>query len=282
MHERADAAGVRPTVRPVTRLGIDDFSLRRGRRYATGFHDLEHGRVLEVVEGRPAAVTGAALERLVEPDTLAVVSMDMAHAYRAAVQLVCPTARITVNKFHVIKRVQEAVRAAWRRLVRGRRRDDPLHQDGRLVRRTREALTAAEAARLGAVAHAPNGDDPVSQRAELAPEPRNVAVHDAPAPVVHVAPHALEQEVATEGPPRVGDQQQQEVELGAGHLHLVAIERHRAGCRVDAERPPHHGRRCHGDLRIAGRARSGGVNRVEVSSALMVMDLSRLEFACAH
>lgn len=148
---RADAAGVRPTVRPVTRLGIDDFSLRRGRRYATGFHDLEHGRVLDVVEGRTAAVAQAALERLVAPDTVAVVSMDMAQAYRAAVQLVCPAAQITVDKFHVIKRVQEAVRAVWRRLVRGRRRDDPLHRDGRLVLCNRETLTAGEAARLGAV-----------------------------------------------------------------------------------------------------------------------------------
>jgi transposase len=148
VQDRADAAGVRPTVRPIARLGLDDFSLRRGRRYATAFHDLGSGRVLEVVEGRTAEAVQAALERLVEPERVVVVSMDMAHAYRAAVQVVCPSAQITVDKFHVIKRVQEAVMEVWRRLARGRGREDPLRRHGRLVLRNREELTTTEAARL--------------------------------------------------------------------------------------------------------------------------------------
>ncbi len=145
---RADRAGVRPTIRPIRCLGMDDFSLRRGRRYATGFHDLTSGRVLDVVEGRTAEVTAAALERLVAPDTVRVVSMDMAQAYRAAVHLVCPKAQITVDKFHVIKRVQAAVVEVWRRLARGRGRDDPLRRDGRLALCNREDLTDAQWARL--------------------------------------------------------------------------------------------------------------------------------------
>lgn len=148
VHEQAAAAGVVPTQRPVPVLGLDDFSLRRGRRYATGFHDLAHERVLDVVAGRTAEVVAAALERLVEPDSVAVVSMDMAQAYRAAVQLVCPRATITVDKFHVIKRVQEAVQEVWRRLVRGTGRNDPLRQAGRVVLCNREELTPAMWARL--------------------------------------------------------------------------------------------------------------------------------------
>jgi transposase len=148
VHERAAAAGVLPALRSVPVLGLDDFSLRQRRRYATGFHDLTRGRVLDVVAGRTAEVVTAALEQLVEPDAVAVVSMDMARAYRAAVQLVCPQAVITVDKFHVIKRVQEGVLQVWRRLVRGRGRDDPLRQSGRLVLRNREELTVAERERL--------------------------------------------------------------------------------------------------------------------------------------
>ena len=64
---------------------MDAFSLRRGRRSTTGFHDLANGRVLDVVAGRTAAVVQAALERLVEPERVTVVAMDMAPAYRAAV-----------------------------------------------------------------------------------------------------------------------------------------------------------------------------------------------------
>jgi transposase len=148
VQDRADALGVRPRVRPVRCLGLDDFSLRKGQRYATGVHDLTTGRVLDVIEGRTATVVQAALEGLVEPDMVAVVSMDMARAYRAAVQMVCPHAQITIDKFHVIKRVQEAVKAVWRQVGQGKERDDPVRRDGRLVVRNREDLTMAEWARL--------------------------------------------------------------------------------------------------------------------------------------
>jgi transposase len=148
VQDRADALAVRPRMRAIRCLGLDDFSLRKGQRYATGIHDLTNGRVLDVIEGRTAAVVQAALEGLVEPDTVAVVSMDMARAYRAAVQLVCPTAQITVDKFHVIKRVQEAVKAVWQHLGQGKGRDDPVRRDGRLVLRNREDLTAEQQARL--------------------------------------------------------------------------------------------------------------------------------------
>src|SRR5205807_2596146 len=57
---------------PVTRLGIDEFSLRKGRRYATGLHDLSRRQLLEVVEGRSSAVVQAALERLSDPEAVAV------------------------------------------------------------------------------------------------------------------------------------------------------------------------------------------------------------------
>ena len=130
------------------RLGLDDFSLRRGRRYATGLHDLDTHHLLDVVEGRTSADIQPALERLPCPEQIQVVSMDMARAYRAAVQLVLPAAAITVDKFHVVKRVQEALAAVWHRLVRGKNRTDPLRQHGRLVLRNREDLSVADWARF--------------------------------------------------------------------------------------------------------------------------------------
>jgi transposase len=136
---------------PVVQLGIDDFSLRRGRRYATGLHDLVRRTVVDVVEGRTAAVAQAALERLPAPEVVQVVSMDMARAYRAAVQVVLPDAVIVVDKYHVIARIHKALAQVWGRLLRGRARDDPVRTDGRLVFTARETLTEEQRARLGAV-----------------------------------------------------------------------------------------------------------------------------------
>ena len=74
--------------------------------------------------------------------------MDRAPASRAAVQVVCPHAQITVDTVHVITRVQEGVGELWRRLARGHGREDPLRRHGRLVLGNRERLTTAEAAQL--------------------------------------------------------------------------------------------------------------------------------------
>jgi transposase len=134
----------------VRRLGLDDFSLRRGRRYATGFHDLDTHRLLEVVEGRTSAAVQPALERLAAQQPITAVSIDMAVAYRAAVQLVLPDARITADKFHVIKRVQEALAAVCRRVSLGLSRADPRRQETRLALRNREDLDPAQRQQLDA------------------------------------------------------------------------------------------------------------------------------------
>ena len=131
-------------------LGLDDFSIRKGQRYATGFHDLERHTTVEVVEGRTQAAVQPALEALNTQETIAVVSMDMANAYRAAVQEVVPEAAIVVDKFHVIKRVGEAVRELHRRLVRGTQRDDPVRKARPLLLHPREHLSLAQRLTLDA------------------------------------------------------------------------------------------------------------------------------------
>jgi transposase len=132
----------------VTRLGIDDFSLRRGQRYATGLHDLDGRRVIDVVEGRTSAAVVAALERLPAPEAVTAVSMDMSAAYRAAVHLVLPQAVITADKFHVIARVTAALAGVVTRLMKGRSRTDPVRRAARLVLRGHEHLDSAAWKRL--------------------------------------------------------------------------------------------------------------------------------------
>jgi transposase len=149
-----DHATARQAAQPlpsVRRLGLDDFSLRRGRRYATGLHDLDRRRLIDVVEGRTSAAVQPALKRLAAPEQVEVVSMDMAQAYRAAAQLVLPQAAITVDKFHVVARVQDALAAVCRRVSTGLSRSDPGRQAARLVLRNREHLDASAWDRLAPV-----------------------------------------------------------------------------------------------------------------------------------
>lgn len=148
--EREDGLRAAEPPPPPRVLGLDDFSIRKGQRYATGFHDLERHQTIDVIEGRTQAAVQPILEALNAQETIEVVSMDLAAAYRAAAQEVLPEVQIVADKFHVIRRVGEALRDLHRRLARGKGRDDPLRQARPLLRRPREALSVAQRATLDA------------------------------------------------------------------------------------------------------------------------------------
>jgi transposase len=97
-------------------LGMDEFSMKRGRRYETVFCDLEAPRVLEVVAGREQKAVQAYLEGLREPERVAVVVIDMSDTYRQVVVLCLPRAVIVADRFHVVRRVGEALAGVRRRL----------------------------------------------------------------------------------------------------------------------------------------------------------------------
>lgn len=92
---------------PVKRLSIDEFSVRKGQRYETAFHDLDRKRTLGVIEGRSLEAVRAYLDSLVDPDGVEAVTMDMSGVYRSAVEFCLVNAVIVADKFHVIKRVNE-------------------------------------------------------------------------------------------------------------------------------------------------------------------------------
>jgi transposase len=129
---------------PLTQLGIDEHSVRKGCRYVTGLHDLTRHRLFDVVEGRTSTVLQAALEKLPTPETIKVVSMDMSGTFRAAVQAVLPDVAIVADKYHVVARITKAVHDVWRRLLGGKGRADPLRRIGRWVLRGREQLSPEE------------------------------------------------------------------------------------------------------------------------------------------
>lgn len=131
-------------------LGIDEFSIRKGQRYATGLHDLERHRLIEVVEGRKAEAVQKALECLPESarESIEAVSMDLCLPFRLAVETVLPDAAIVADKFHVVAWLNEALRAVWKRVLIGRGRDEPLRKAGRLLLGKGEALGREERQRL--------------------------------------------------------------------------------------------------------------------------------------
>ena len=89
---------------PVRILGIDDFAIRRGDRYATILVNLETGKPLDLLADRTAEAVFPWLSKHQEID---VVSRDRASAYADAVKRALPHATQVADRYHLIQNLRE-------------------------------------------------------------------------------------------------------------------------------------------------------------------------------
>jgi transposase len=99
-------------------LGVDEYSLRKGRVYETVVGDLAARRVLASLPGRDGEALREWLEARADPWLVEVATMDMSNTYRDTVQLCLPRAKIVADRFHVVRRVGKALSQVRLRLQR--------------------------------------------------------------------------------------------------------------------------------------------------------------------
>jgi transposase len=109
---------------PPRYVGVDDWALRKGRRYGTILIDLERGRVLDILPGRDGSALTAWLKG--HPG-VEVITRDRWAAFAQAATEGAPQAHQVADRWHLLKNLREAVE----RLL------------GRLATQVREALTAS-------------------------------------------------------------------------------------------------------------------------------------------
>jgi transposase len=109
-----------PPVAPVTHLGSDDFALRRGRTSGTGLVDLRRHKVMDLLPDRQAETANAWMHahREIEPFLRDRGGDDAAAARQGA-----PQAVQTADRFHLCKKLAEAVEKALARCRAGLRKE---------------------------------------------------------------------------------------------------------------------------------------------------------------
>lgn len=99
-----------PSLKGVTRIGIDEFAIKKGHVYKTIVVDLDTGRILYVGDGKGAdALDGFWKRARRNKMKINVVTIDMSAAFFSAVTENAPEATIVFDHFHVVKLMNEAV-----------------------------------------------------------------------------------------------------------------------------------------------------------------------------
>ncbi|MCA1696541.1 MAG: ISL3 family transposase [Actinobacteria bacterium] len=98
----------KPKLKHLKRIAIDEIAVAKGHRYLTVVMDLDSGAVVFVGDGKGADALGPFWKRL-RPSRAGIeaVAMDMSAAYRLAVSIHPPKAKIVFDHFHVVKLFNE-------------------------------------------------------------------------------------------------------------------------------------------------------------------------------
>lgn len=116
-------------IRGLVTLGVDEISYCKGRKFATIVYDLDRSCVLWVGKGKGRETIDQFFnEELSERQRLKITwaSSDMSRAYTEAIKHHCPNAKLVIDRFHLVKALNEAVdevrKEEWRDLdVEGRK-----------------------------------------------------------------------------------------------------------------------------------------------------------------
>ena len=99
-------------IRGLRTLGIDEISYCKGHKYATLVYDLERSVVVWIGRGKGRATIDEFFDNVLSAYQKAQVQAaccDMSEAYIGAISEHCPGAKLVLDRFHIVKAMNEAV-----------------------------------------------------------------------------------------------------------------------------------------------------------------------------
>jgi len=102
----------------VTKLGMDETSMCKGHTYISQFVDLEEKKTLYVAKGKDNLTVKSfakeAPKHGLDPKNITDASCDMSNAFIKGIKENLPNAKITFDRFHIMKLINEVVDAVRR------------------------------------------------------------------------------------------------------------------------------------------------------------------------
>lgn len=95
----------------ITRIAIDEIAIMKGHKYLTIIRDYDTGVTIKMILGRGYEEVLQALLELgeVKLAEICFASMDMWDPYIKAIKEACPKVELVFDKFHVVKKINEAL-----------------------------------------------------------------------------------------------------------------------------------------------------------------------------
>jgi len=111
-------------IRGIKRIGIDETSYQKGHKYITVVYDLDRSCVVWIGEGKGRATIDKFFEEALskyQRDQIRIATCDMSEAYLGAIKHHCKNAELVLDRFHVMKalndQVDEVRKEEWRKLT---------------------------------------------------------------------------------------------------------------------------------------------------------------------
>lgn len=99
-------------IRGLKSIGIDEISYCKGKKYATVVYDMDKGCVVWTSKGKGRETIDAFFDNKLseyQRNQIQYASCDMAKTYIGAIKEYCKNAILVIDKFHVVKALNEAV-----------------------------------------------------------------------------------------------------------------------------------------------------------------------------
>lgn len=99
-------------IRSLHTIGIDEVSYHKGKRYATVVYDLDRGCVVWIGKGKGSETINFFFQNCLsdfQRKNIRFASCDMGATYIEAIKQWCPKAELVLDRFHIVKALNEAL-----------------------------------------------------------------------------------------------------------------------------------------------------------------------------